>query len=68
MDWGLPLLEKGRAMSEYQYYEFRAVDRPLDERDLRMLRSASTTLRWGYCLTCAIWRRAATTMRRFNRP
>ena len=29
-------------MSEYQYYEFRAVDRPLDERELRMLRSLST--------------------------
>ncbi len=29
-------------MSEYQYYEFRAVDRPLDERALRTLRSLST--------------------------
>jgi hypothetical protein len=29
-------------MSEYQYYEFRAVDRRLDERELRMLRSLST--------------------------
>ena len=29
-------------MSEYQYYEFRAVDRPLDERELRMVRSRST--------------------------
>jgi predicted nucleic acid-binding Zn-ribbon protein len=29
-------------VSEYQYYEFRAVDRPLDERELRMLRSLST--------------------------
>ena len=29
-------------MSEYQYYEFRAVDRPLDGRELRMLRSLST--------------------------
>lgn len=29
-------------MSEYQYYEFRAVDRPLDKRELRMLRSLST--------------------------
>ena len=29
-------------MSEYQYYEFRAVDRPLDERELRVLRSLST--------------------------
>ncbi len=29
-------------MSEYQYYEFRALDRPLDERELRKLRSLST--------------------------
>ena len=29
-------------MSEYQYYEFRAIDRPLDERELRTLRSLST--------------------------
>jgi hypothetical protein len=42
MDCGLPLLEEVRAMSEYQYYEFRAVDRPLDEHQLRMLRSLST--------------------------
>ncbi len=29
-------------MSEYQYYEFRAVDHPLDERALRTLRALST--------------------------
>jgi len=29
-------------VSEYQYYEFRAVDRPLDERALRTLRALST--------------------------
>lgn len=29
-------------MSEYQYYEFRAVDRPLDARERSMLRSLST--------------------------
>ena len=29
-------------MSEYQYYEFAAVDRPLDARDLEVLRGLST--------------------------
>jgi hypothetical protein len=29
-------------MSEYQYYEFRAIDRPLEERALRTLRALST--------------------------
>jgi len=29
-------------MSEYQYYEFRAVDRPLSERELRALNALST--------------------------
>jgi hypothetical protein len=29
-------------MSEYQYYEFRAIDRPLDDGELRALRSLST--------------------------
>ncbi len=42
MDCGLPLLAEGRPVSEYQYYEFRAVDRPLDEHALRTLRSLST--------------------------
>ncbi|HWQ40391.1 MAG TPA: hypothetical protein VNM24_17575 [Burkholderiales bacterium] len=29
-------------MSEYQCYEFQAIDRPLDEREMRMLRQYST--------------------------
>jgi hypothetical protein len=29
-------------MSEYQYYEFRAIDRPLTEKEIRELRSYST--------------------------
>ena len=29
-------------MSEYQYYEFRAVDRPLTEREMEELRALST--------------------------
>ncbi len=29
-------------MSEYQYYEFQAIDRPLDERQMRQLRALST--------------------------
>ena len=29
-------------MSEYQYYEFQAVDRPLTEKEMRTLRSYST--------------------------
>jgi hypothetical protein len=29
-------------MSEYQYYEFQAIDRPLSERERRQLRSCST--------------------------
>lgn len=32
-------------MSEYQYYEFQAVDRPLDDRQLRALRNLSTRAR-----------------------
>jgi len=32
-------------MSEYQYYEFQAVDRPLDDRQLGALRSLSTRAR-----------------------
>ncbi|MER9899582.1 hypothetical protein [Mesorhizobium sp. M0130] len=32
-------------MSEYQYYEFRAVDRPLSEADRRALRDVSTRAR-----------------------
>jgi hypothetical protein len=29
-------------MSEYQYYEFLAVDRPLTEREVRELRAVSS--------------------------
>jgi len=29
-------------MSEYQYYEFQAIDRPLSERERRELRACST--------------------------
>jgi hypothetical protein len=32
-------------MSEYQYYEFQAVDRPLDDKQLRALRNLSTRAR-----------------------
>src|SRR3954447_10590393 len=31
-----------RVMSEYQYYEFAAVDRPLDSRELAQVRALST--------------------------
>ncbi len=29
-------------MSEYQYYEFTAVDKPLNEKDMQALRNLST--------------------------
>jgi hypothetical protein len=29
-------------MSEYQYFEFRAIDRPLDDRQMRELRAVSS--------------------------
>ena len=29
-------------MSEYQYYEFRAIDRPLNEKEMKELRALST--------------------------
>ena len=29
-------------MSEYQYYEFRTIDRPLTQREMRELRAIST--------------------------
>jgi len=32
-------------MSEYQYYEFKAVDKPLSEKDMRALRNISTRAR-----------------------
>jgi len=34
-----------RTMSEYQYYEFQAVDRPLTDEEMRELRAASTRAR-----------------------
>jgi len=36
---------KGESMSEYQYYEFQAIDRPLTEKEIRELRSYSTRAR-----------------------
>jgi hypothetical protein len=32
-------------MSEYQYYEFQTIDRPLTEKEMRELRSYSTRAR-----------------------
>ena len=32
-------------LSEYQYYEFQAIDRPLTEREIRALRAFSTRAR-----------------------
>jgi len=32
-------------MSEYQYYEFKAVDKPLTEKDMQALRNLSTRAR-----------------------
>lgn len=37
--------ERGLGMSEYQYYEFVAVDRPLSSQDMSRLRSISTRAR-----------------------
>ena len=42
MDRGLSLLANEARMSEYLYYEFRAVDRPLTHREIRELRALST--------------------------
>jgi hypothetical protein len=43
VDRGIPALGEGvRAVSEYQYYEFAAVDRALDKRELDQLRALST--------------------------
>ena len=42
MDRSLSLLAKGAHVSEYLYYEFRAVDRPLTHREIRELRALST--------------------------
>ena len=32
-------------MSEYQYYEFKAIDKPLNEKDMQALRNLSTRAR-----------------------
>src|SRR6266853_358433 len=42
MDRSLSLLANGVHVSEYLYYEFRAVDRPLTHREIRELRALST--------------------------
>jgi len=42
MDRSLSLLANGAQVSEYLYYEFRAVDRPLTHREIRELRALST--------------------------
>jgi hypothetical protein len=42
MDRSLSLLANGAHVSEYLYYEFRAVDRPLTQREIRELRALST--------------------------
>jgi hypothetical protein len=42
MDRSLSLLANGAHLSEYLYYEFRAVDRPLSHREIRELRALST--------------------------
>ncbi len=42
MDRSLSLLANGAHVSAYLYYEFRAVDRPLTDREIRELRALST--------------------------
>jgi hypothetical protein len=42
MDCSLSLLANGAHVSEYLYYEFSAVDRPLTHREIRELRALST--------------------------
>ncbi len=42
MDRSLSLLANAANVSEYLYYEFRAVDRPLTHREIRELRALST--------------------------
>jgi hypothetical protein len=42
MDRSLSLLANGALVSEYLYYEFRAVDHPLTHREIRELRALST--------------------------
>src|SRR5208282_3172188 len=42
---GLTLATVAAPMSEYQYYEFQAIDRPLSEADREALRALSTRAR-----------------------
>jgi hypothetical protein len=42
VDRCLSLLADGTTMSEFQYYEFRAIDRSLSQREMRELRAIST--------------------------
>lgn len=42
---GFPSSKGGSSLSEYQYYEFQAIDRPLGEADRRELRRLSTRAR-----------------------
>jgi hypothetical protein len=37
-----PFALEGGAVSEYQYYDFRAIDHPLDEKDMAALRAISS--------------------------
>ncbi len=43
--FGLDLAAAAAAMSEHQYYEFQAIDRPLSEADRQALRDLSTRAR-----------------------
>jgi hypothetical protein len=36
------MLSRGGSVSEYQYYEFLAIDRPLTEQEMRELRAVSS--------------------------
>ena len=42
MDCRLSPLAPGDLVSEYQYYDFRAIDRPLTRKEMAALRSIST--------------------------
>ena len=33
-------------MSEYQYYEFQAIDKPLNEKEIQALENLSSTSLW----------------------
>ena len=42
MDWHLSPLAPRVLVSEYQYYDFRAIDRPLTKKEMGSLRPIST--------------------------